>query len=64
MLQYFLPLKQESNEIWNAQDRENIVSKLEDEFESMSEVINSYIEMSKNKDIGAGIYHNVSKAKV
>ena len=30
----------------------------------MSEVINSYIEMSKSKDIGAGIYHNVSKAKL
>ena len=30
------------------------MSKLEDEFESMSEVINCYVEMSRNKDNGAG----------
>ena len=36
-------------------DRENIVSKLENEFESMSEVINNYVEMSRNKDFGAGM---------
>ena len=36
-------------------DRENIISKLENEFESMSEVINNYVEMSRNKDFGAGI---------
>ena len=38
------------------------MSKLEDEFESMSEVINNYIEMSRNKDNGAGkIYKPFSK---
>ena len=38
------------------------MSKLEDEFESMSEVINNYIEMSRNKDNGAGkIYKTIFK---
>ena len=37
------------------------MSKLEDEFESMSEVINNYIEMSRNKDNGAGKIKPFSK---
>ena len=38
------------------------MSKLEDEFESMSEVINNYIEMSRNKESGAGYkYKRFSK---
>merc|ERR1719189_3054704 len=31
-------------------ERENKVSKLENEFDSMSETINNYIEMNRNKD--------------